>query len=185
MRIIGGIYKSRLVEMPRGVDIRPTQDRVREAIFNILAPTMAGSSVLDLYAGSGASGLEALSRGAKRAVFIDSNPRCVNTIRRNIENLGIKGKSARVIRGDSVKALKSLEETGEKFDIVFLDPPYYKDIAKNCLINISIYDILAPIHRIVVEHHKKDILKDISGILAIDERIYGDTVISIFKKKVQ
>ena len=183
MRIISGMYKSRLIGMPKGVDIRPTQDKVRQAVFNILAPIIKGTNVLDLYAGSGASGLEALSRGAKRVVFVDSNPKCVDTIKRNIEQLEVKNSMVRAVKSDAIKALKKLESEGEKFDIIFLDPPYYKDIAKNCLINIIRYDILASIHRIIAEHHKKDDLSNLDGILALDERISGDTIISIYEKK--
>jgi 16S rRNA (guanine(966)-N(2))-methyltransferase RsmD len=169
--------------MPKGVDIRPTQDKVRGAIFNILAARMAGASVLDLYAGSGAFGLEALSRDARRAVFVDNNPICINTIRFNLMGLGIELRRAEVIRSDAIKALKALDSSGERFDLVFMDPPYHKAIAKKCLLKINAYDILAPNNLIVVEHHKKDELVLASGLLSIDERRYGDIVVSFFKKE--
>jgi 16S rRNA (guanine(966)-N(2))-methyltransferase RsmD len=183
MRIIAGEYKSRLIDMPKGVEIRPTQDKVREAVFNILAGSIQGSNALDLYAGSGAFGLEALSRGARRAVFVDESPKCVNVIKKNVERLRISDERVVILRLDSIKALKTLEGAGEEFDLVFLDPPYHRDMAKKCLISITKYDILAPIHRIVVEHHKRDALGTIEDTRTVDERTYGDTRISIFEMR--
>ncbi len=182
MRIIGGVYRSRLIEMPRGVAIRPTQDKVREAVFNILANRIVGARVLDLYAGSGAFGLEALSRGAMKAVFVDSNPQCIRTIIRNAKNLDIEDAVV-VLRDDSVKALKILESSQDKFDLVFLDPPYGRGIARKCLISLIGYDIVAPIHSIIAEHHKKDALGDFEGLIRTDERLYGDTAVSMFESR--
>jgi 16S rRNA (guanine966-N2)-methyltransferase len=182
MRIIGGEFRSRLISMPKGVDIRPTQDKVRGAIFNILGD-ITGRRVLELFGGSGALGIEALSRGACHATFVDNNSRCVNTITANLKSLGIEGSRCRVIRADALKIFAALEASDEEFDIIFMDPPYYQDLAKKCLINADSYDILSPIGLVIVEHFKKDIIPADLKALAFDrDRRYGDTVITIFKR---
>jgi 16S rRNA (guanine966-N2)-methyltransferase len=142
MRIIGGQYRSRLIHMPKGVDIRPTQDKVREAVFNIIGD-FNGKKILELFAGSGAFGIEAISRGAGHATFVDNNPRCVETIRKNIESLGVPCSQYDIIRTNALNVLPMFERGRELFNIIFLDPPYYRGLAKKCLINIASYDILA------------------------------------------
>lgn len=182
MRIIGGEFKSRLISMPKGVDIRPTQDKVREAIFNILGD-MAGKRVLELFGGSGAFGIEAISRGARHVTFVDNNSRCIGAITANLESLEIDNSRCDVIRADALKVFPKLLRRDEKFDIIFMDPPYYRELAKKCLINADSYDILSPIGLIVVEHFKKDILPTgLKTLLFNQERRYGDTVMTIFKR---
>lgn len=182
MRIIGGEYRSRLISMPRGVEIRPTQDKVREAIFNLLGD-VSGKSALELFAGSGAFGIEAISRGARYAAFVDNNFRCAETIRANLESLGVAESRYEIIRANALSLLPRLEKEAEKFDIIFLDPPYYKGIARKCLINIDSYDILSPIGLVIVEHFKKDNLTlDLKSLALEKKRQYGDTLVSIFRK---
>lgn len=181
MRVIGGIYRSRLINMPKGIDIRPTQDKVRGAVFNMLGD-INGANVLDLFAGSGAFGIEALSRGASGAVFVDDDARCVKTIEANLRSLEIDPARYNIIKCNGIKAPERLQRAGERFDLIFLDPPYYKDIARNCLINIDACDILTKTCRVVVEHFKKDALDFEAGRLVIEkERLYGDTAITIFR----
>ncbi|MBI5123974.1 MAG: 16S rRNA (guanine(966)-N(2))-methyltransferase RsmD [Candidatus Omnitrophica bacterium] len=182
MRIIGGEYKSRQIAMPKGVEIRPTQDKVREAIFNILGD-INGKNALELFAGSGAFGIEALSRGAKNVTFVDNNFRCAQAIRSNLESLGVGDSKYDIIRSNGLSVLPRLAKQEEKFDIVFMDPPYYKDIAKKCLINIDSYDIVSPVGLVLVEHFKKDTLDlDLKTLVLQDERRYGDTVVTILRK---
>ncbi len=182
MRIIGGEYRSRLISMPKGAEIRPTQDRVREAIFNILGDVNE-KNCLDLFAGSGASGIEAISRGAMHATFVDNNSRCTDVIRSNLESLNIGDYQYDIIRGNVFTALPRLEKEGERFDIVFLDPPYYKELAKKCLICLDYYDILSPNAMVVTEHFKRDSLDaELEALELEKEKIYGDTVITIFRK---
>lgn len=182
MRIIGGEYRSRIIEMPKGVEIRPTQDRVREAIFNVLAD-VNGKRVLDLFAGSGAYGLEAISRGAEHATFVENNSRCLATIQSNIDSLKIPETKYTVLRSSVLTSMPRLEKDGERFDLVFVDPPYHKDMARKCLIHLDYYDILSKINLIVVEHFKSDSLEaDLDSVRIEKEREYGDTVISIFRK---
>lgn len=182
MRIIGGEFKSRLIMMPKGVEIRPTQDKVRQAIFNLLAD-VNGKRVLELFAGSGAFGIEAISRGASYTAFVDNNFRCTETIRTNLESLHIDMGYYGIIRANALSVLPRLAKDKEKFDLVFIDPPYHLGMAKKCLINVDSYDILSPNSRVVVEHFKKDVLEtDLKSIIPEKERKYGDTVITIFRK---
>ncbi len=182
MRIIGGEYRSRIIEMPKGAEIRPTQDRVREAVFNVLAD-VKDRRVLDLFAGSGAYGIEALSRGAAHATFVENNSRCLATIQSNIDSLKIPEAGYTILRSSVLTSLPRFEKNGEKFDLVFIDPPYHKDMARKCLIHLDDYDILSALSLIVVEHFKNDSLEaDLGSLQPEKERRYGDTVISVFKK---
>jgi len=126
MRIISGTHRGHTIYAPKGHDTRPTSDRVRENVFNILGP-VDGAVVLDLYAGSGAMGLEALSRGAARAVFVERDRDAIRAIERNLDKLRL---SATVLRQDAVTALAAEAGSGRKYDLVLVDPPYemYSDI---------------------------------------------------------
>ena len=183
MRIIGGEYRSRLIEMPKGAEIRPTQDRVREAVFNLITPRMNGATVLDLFAGSGAFGIESISRGAVRAIFVENNSKCLETIQANLDSLDIPEACYEVVRANALSVFGRLAQAGERFDIIFLDPPYYRDMARKCLISIDSYDILTPNSLVVIEHFKKDLLTfDLKQLVFEKERRYGDTIISIYRK---
>ena len=183
MRIIGGEYKSRSIAMPRGVEMRPTQDKVREALFNILGD-ISGKKVLELFAGSGAFGIEAISRGAGSVTFVDNNFRCIQTIKSNLASLGVPASMYSVIRADALKFPAKVAQGSEKYDIIFLDPPYYRDMAKKCLISIDSCDIVTPTGMIIVEHFKKDALEvaEFERLVFVDERRYGDTVITILRR---
>ena len=169
--------------MPRGVDIRPTQDKVREAVFSILA-NIEGAKVLDLFSGSGASGIEAISRGSRHVTFVDNNQKCVDAIRSNLESLKIDESIYIIIKANGLSIFPRLEKAGERFDLIFLDPPYYRDMAKKCLINLDSCDILTQAGFVVAEHFRKDnLIFDMKMLVLEKERRYGDTVISIFRKR--
>ncbi|HID93665.1 MAG TPA: 16S rRNA (guanine(966)-N(2))-methyltransferase RsmD, partial [bacterium (Candidatus Stahlbacteria)] len=123
MRIIAGESKGRKIKVPKG--IRPTQDKVRESIFNILGDRVVDTTVLDLFAGSGSFGLEAISRGAREAIFVEINPKVIKILRENIDTLGYKAKT-RVIQADALKIIQDLVANIPYPDIVFADPPYNK-----------------------------------------------------------
>lgn len=181
MRIIGGEFKGRVIDMPR--QIRPTSDKAREALFEILKPRIEGASFLDIYCGSGAIGIEAFSRGAKGIDFIDNNPICINKLKKNLAGLGIMDTSSiNIYNMDALLALRHLEENSRLYDIIFMDPPYYRDIARNALIALSNYAILTPNVVIVAETHKKDVLPEEIGMLA-KARVsrYGDTKLEFFE----
>ncbi|MFH1691493.1 MAG: 16S rRNA (guanine(966)-N(2))-methyltransferase RsmD [Candidatus Omnitrophota bacterium] len=179
MRIIAGKYKGRKIDFPR--QIRPTQDKVRGAIFNYLSGVVEGACVLDLFAGCGAFGIEALSRGAERACFIDIDKKCSYLIHRNLEGLGIRGINVEVFTQDTDKALKILGRRGKLFDLVFLDPPYYKGLAKKALKSLVHSGILHPRSFVIVECSKKDELDiPIEGLTLLKELVYGSIKISVF-----
>lgn len=176
MKIITGKFKGRSIEMPKG--IRPTSDKVREALFEILKDKIGGSSFLDLYCGSGAIGIEALSRGAKSVTFIDNDFKCIKSLKKNLTALNIS-----LVNIYSKDAIQSLKSIARDFDIIFLDPPYYKDIAKKTLIALSDCDILARNALVIIEAHKKDILPEEAGTLKkIRTCKYGDTKLEFYKK---
>ena len=173
MRIVAGRYKGRRLHAPAGRDTRPTADRVREALFQRLG-SLDGLRVLDLFAGSGALAIEALSRGARSAVLVDSDPRAVAAIRRNLEPLGA---DAEVQRRDALAFLRSYE--GPPFDLVLLDPPY----SSGARLAGGLADLLPPVlsdeARIVTESDKRAPLP--LELPLVDERTYGQTRVAIHR----
>ncbi len=184
MRIIGGEYRGRILKMPKGVKIRPTQDRVREAMFNIIRAGVPEAKVLDLYAGSGAFGIEALSRGAYSAIFVDNNINCIRVIKSNLLVLGGSAGLSQVIKLDALTSISRFKKENKKFDIIFLDPPYHRDLARNCLIKIDACDILSQHGFTLCEHFKKDVMPErIGGLFSFKERKYGDTMLSFYRRQ--
>lgn len=178
MRILTGIYKGKQISMPAG--IRPTQNRVRKAIFDVLGDVQ-DLNFLELFAGSGAVGFEAVSRGAKRLVLVEAQRICVTVIEKNILALGVK--NCQVMPLDAEAAVKILHKNHQSFEIIFLDPPYYKDLAKNILQTLGDYDILARNGFLIVQHFKKDnILTEYPAFSLIKESKYGDTILSWYRK---
>jgi len=142
-----------------------------------------GSHVLDLFAGSGAFGIEALSRGSASAVFVDNNLQSIRAIKLNLASLEELKDVTQVLKLDALKAISGFSSKNKRFDIIFLDPPYHKDLAKNTLIKIKAYDILSERGFVVAEHSIKDVMPEITGGLTrVKQRKYGDTVISFYKK---
>lgn len=177
MRLTGGLDRGRRLFVPRGSRTRPTASKVREAIFNILGPPPG--SVLDLYAGSGALGLESLSRGAASAVFVERDGNALSALRRNLREAGVEGRS-RVLAADVRSALRKLAGGDERFSWVFLDPPYVKDIA-SVLAELS-GALLTPCAVVIVEHDRRHPPPDSVGCLFLtDRREYGDTELSFYR----
>src|SRR3954462_7081455 len=167
MRIVAGQWRGRRLAAPAGRTTRPTSDRVREALFSILGP-LDGERVLDLFAGSGALGLEALSRGAGEATLVERDRAALEALRANVEALGA---DARVIAGDVAAFLDSAAAAGGHYDLVFLDPPYGAGLGRE----LSLEPVLAPGARVIVESARRSPL-DLPMPLT-DERRYGDTLI--------
>jgi 16S rRNA (guanine966-N2)-methyltransferase len=164
MRIIAGAYRGRKLLTTAGLDTRPTSDRLRETLFDILAPRIQESVFLDVCAGSGAVGIEALSRGAARASFIElSRPAC-SAIGENLTRLGIKHGVA-LINRDAAQALKSLADHGDKFDIVFFDPPYSSDLYPSVMRVICEGSLLGEDAVVIVEHRAKSPMEEQYGAL--------------------
>jgi len=181
MRITTGKYRNHKIYMPRG--IRPTQDKVRKAIFDILGD-ISGLKFLELYAGSGAVGLEALSRGVTELTMVESNRDSIAAIKRNISLLKIP--DCNLYHLEAEKGVKLLALDKKSFDLIFIDPPYHKDMAKKILQTLEAYDILSPHGLIVIQHFKSELLpKDSLNFELIKEAKYGDTWLSIFRKKEQ
>ena len=179
MRIIAGSAKGRPILAPKGDLTRPTLDRVKESLFNILQFSVAGARVLDLYAGSGNLGLEALSRGAAHAVFNDADRQCAQLIRQNIERLGFS-QSATVLQSDALQAISRLTGT-LPFDIVFLDPPYLAG-AQAALTALFTNGLISPNGIVTVEHDWNNPPTETAGLFRqIDRRKYGSTGISFFQ----
>ena len=132
MRVIAGSARRLLLKTVEGMDTRPTQDRIKETLFNMIQNDLYGTNFLDLFAGSGGIGIEALSRGAKSAVFIDNGSRQISCIKDNLKTTKF-GEKAQVICGDVVSSLKMLENAGKKFDFVFMDPPYNMELEKRVM----------------------------------------------------
>ena len=180
MRIVAGEFRGRKLHTPKGAQIRPTTDRVREAIFSIIASHLPDATVLDLFAGTGALGLEALSRGADRAVFVDRSPDAVRLIRANVE-LCRATQRAEIVQGPVAQVVQRLAHQGETFHLIFMDPPYGKGYIEETLLQL---DKIAYAQGLVVaEHHVKDLLPQRLGTwIRTRERRYGDSAISFFVK---
>jgi 16S rRNA (guanine966-N2)-methyltransferase len=150
LRIIGGRWRSRRLELPQG-EVRPSPDRVRETLFNWLQPVIAGARCLDLFAGSGVLGLEALSRGAAEALFVDTDPRVVARLREHIALLGAEGASA--VQADVPAFLENVPD--HPFDVVFLDPPYRQGLVGPCCERLHAGSWLAPGARVYIEMERE------------------------------
>ena len=181
MRLTGGLNGGRRLIAPRGRQTRPTAAKVREAIFNILGPPPEGN-VLDLYAGTGALGLEALSRGATSAVFVEREHAPLTALRRNIKELGFEDRAS-VVAADVRSGLRRLAASGapERFSWVFLDPPYVKE-TEGVLAELSGSDLLTSCAVVVLEHDRRNRPPESVGNLFLTERRqYGDTELSFFR----
>lgn len=176
MRIIAGIARGRTLIAPKGQDTRPTLDRVRESLFNILRPRLEGAVVLDLFAGSGALGLEAISRGAQAAVFVDHARAAQAAVTQNIAALGVQAQ-ATLLPCDWRTALRRLSALDERFTLVFLDPPYQMAQAGDMLSMLRDSGILA-VDALVVYEHAQAMPPDDTGWQVADMRRYGDTAIT-------
>lgn len=178
MRVITGTARGRRLETLEGNDVRPTTDKTKEGLFSSIQFDIEGRRVLDLFAGSGQLGIEALSRGALSAVFIDSNPVAVSVISRNLASTGLE-QNAKVLRSDYFSFLASTDKT---FDIAFLDPPYREDILEKALKTVA--KVMSDYGIIVCEHPIEISLPQSIGGFTLSKKMkYGKTSISIYRKE--
>lgn len=182
MKIIAGEAKGRKIKSRKGMDTRPTLANVKESLFSIIQNYVEGSRFLDLFSGTGNIALEALSRGAEKAVMIEKDPEALKVIIENINDLGFENR-CRAYKNDVVRAVEILGKKKEKFDIIFMDPPYKENHTEKTLLELSKFDILDDNGIIICEHANYEKLDNVIGIFTkFDEREYKKKVISFFKK---
>ncbi len=184
MRIIAGQFRGRRLQAPRGRNIRPTSDRLRETIFNMIGCDIAGHNVIDLFAGTGAMGIEALSRGAEHVVFIDKHPRALECVRRNMEPLEVRHRW-QSIRWDVGQDLRCLRALKVRFGYAFIDPPYNRGLVDRALRNLMEADAMHTRSLIVVEHDHLEGIAPPKGILSLqDQRRFGKTLVTFLRPMV-
>jgi len=180
MRIISGLFKGRRLTAPNGLTIRPTPDKVKGAIFNIIGERIIESSFLDLFAGTGAIGIEALSRGAREVIFVDNSIKAINTIKKNLSIFNIQYSTFNIVKADAVEFIK---KTGQQFDFIFLDPPYKSDLGEGALIEISRRNILKENGEAIWEHYYKTEYRrqNTEDRIKLKRTVrYGDTSLSFY-----
>lgn len=181
MRIIAGTARGRNFDAPEGRDVRPTLDRVREAVFGMIQFDIEGGKVLDLFAGSGGFGLEALSRGAESAVFCDKSKTNTEIIFKNLKALNFEGK-AEIFCCDALSVPERFSLEHRRFSLVFLDPPYASDLTERSLRLLTEYGLLCDGGIIIAEHSKKKPIDiEIPGIKKMRRRFYGETAVTLMR----
>jgi 16S rRNA (guanine966-N2)-methyltransferase len=174
LRVSGGEAKGRRLKAPK--NIRPTQGMVKQAIFNMVGPRIEGANVLDLFAGSGAIGIEALSRGAESVTFVDQQPRGLAILRQNLDALGFKER-ARLVRSDVVRWLEASPDAVSGADFIFLDPPYDDAVLDRAL---KALDTTVAEATVLAEHSRRRPLPELSRLRVDRQRRYGDTLVTVF-----
>jgi 16S rRNA (guanine(966)-N(2))-methyltransferase RsmD len=183
MRITGGALRGRQLHAPKTDAIRPMRDQVRAAVFNILEEVIEGSRFLDLFAGTGSVGIEALSRGAAEAVFVDQSPEALGIIRSNLKELDLTSQ-ATLIPDDVFRALDSLSRQKETFDLIFVGPPYGKGLADRTMQELTDSTLVHPQTIVFVEVFKKEVVqREYKLLKSFDERLYGDNLVLFFQQK--
>ena len=181
MRIIAGRFKGRRLVTPKGDVTRPTADQVRLALMDTLMPWLPDARFLDLFAGAGGVGLEALSRGASYATFVERDPRAVAALRANVAALGVEDRT-RVVRGDAVGELDRLARAGQRFGVIFLDPPYEASAVDGALARLGAADVTTPGALVIAQHFTKRAPADAVGALrAFRTRRFGETTLTFFR----
>lgn len=179
MRVVGGISKGRRLKALKGLNIRPTCDKVKESIFNILGDKIVDAVFLDLCAGTGGIGIEALSRGAKETVFVENNQKAVKLIKENLLLCNLENDS-NVICSDAVEFL---DDSDKRFDIIFFDPPYKSDLFEKVMAVFNMKELLNNNGILIIEHNSKTVLpEDIKSLILLKKYKYGDTTLSLYKK---
>ncbi len=181
MRVIAGLCKGRKLHPPKGFPIRPTADHLRESLFNILVGQIEGARILDLFAGTGSLGIEALSRGAGSCLFIDKSRQAVDLIRRNLATCRLADR-ATVLQKDILRGLAFLTPRGSEFDLVFADPPYERGYVRPVLESLNACDAIIKDGTIVVEHSRSEVVpEEMSHLWRSSHRRYGKTLVSFYE----
>jgi 16S rRNA (guanine966-N2)-methyltransferase len=181
VRVISGSAKGRPLKSVPGNGTRPTTDKVKEALFSMIGPYFEGGTALDLYAGTGGLGIEALSRGIDAAVFVDMEQKAIDTVRANLRAAKVEVQ-AEVYRNDAGRALAALEKRGRAFDLVFLDPPYRLKHGDQLMVTMAAKNLLKPDAVIVLEHESDyEYPENVPGFRRTRQSVYGETAISIYQ----
>lgn len=180
MRVISGQFRGRKLEKLEGMDIRPTSDRVKESLFNMLGARLFDCAFLDLFAGTGGIGIEAYSRGATQVVFIDESAKSIKVLKTNLEKLQIQ-EQVEVYNTDYINAINKLASDNRKFDIIFIDPPYLKGYAQNALVQLADNKVLKEDAIVIIEHDIQDKMPESAGNLNMQrQKKYGNTMLSLY-----
>lgn len=179
VRVISGSARGLKLNTPGDDRVRPTTDRVKESMFNIIQDWVYDSQVLDLFAGSGALGIEALSRGASQAVFCDNSLDSIKIIKSNIEKARVADRS-QIVSGDFKRCLRDMEAKNQSFDMIFVDPPYYEGLFEEVLDTISSCKILKKDGMVIVEHDAKKPIGQVEGLEVYKEKKYGITMLTFY-----
>ncbi len=179
VRVISGSARGLKLNTPEDDRVRPTTDRVKESMFNIVQDWVYDSQVLDLFAGSGALGIEALSRGASQAVFCDNSLDSIKIIKSNIEKARVADRS-QIVSGDFKRCLRDMGAKNQSFDMIFVDPPYYKGLFEEVLDTIRACKILKKDGIVIVEHDAKRPIGQVEGLEVYKEKKYGITMLTFY-----
>ncbi len=179
MRIIAGRAKGLKLAAPAGLEVRPTADRVKESVFNILSTRLMEARVLDLFSGSGNLGLEAWSRGAAEVICVDNDAASLNFIRKNLDKAKA-GSQIKIYRSEAAKSIASLYAKKKEFDIIFCDPPYNRGWCDIILKQLKKYNILQKDGILVLEHSKQEEISLPEGMSLLREEKYGETLVAFF-----
>lgn len=184
MRIIAGRARGTRLRMVPGNHVRPTADRIKESLFSVIGPFFDGGTVLDLFAGTGALGLEALSRGADQAIFVDLSKASCDTIRANVDATKMKDQ-VRIMRRDARSALKTFAKQKFQFNLIFLDPPYFEKLLEPVMKWIADFQLLSEEGILIAEHTRKEFLPEsVGSLVRIRELDYGETKITLYKRNL-
>ncbi|MCK4390166.1 MAG: 16S rRNA (guanine(966)-N(2))-methyltransferase RsmD [Desulfobacterales bacterium] len=181
MRVIGGALRGKRLHPLRGLTIRPTSDYLRESIFNILGSRVEDAVVLDLFAGTGSLGIEALSRGAATAVFVDKDSRSIKLLTQNISACCLEARST-ILKRDIMRGLRFLKSTERAFDLVFIDPPYDKGFVGRTMQLLDRAEVTSDGVSIVVEHSRRETLpEEVARFILSDQRHHGKILVSFYR----
>jgi len=180
MRIVAGKNKGNILKSPKDLPVRPTSEKVREALFDILGTSVEETCFLDLFAGTGAVGIEALSRGAKKAIFIEKEQKCIKIIKDNLKKTE-NSQNALVYKIDFLSGLKLLARKKFLLDYIFLDPPYNRGLVNISLLEISKLPILRHNGLVIAQHYKKEkVMENLNNLSLYDQRRYGECYLSFY-----
>ncbi len=181
MRIVAGKNKGNILKSPKDLSVRPTSEKVREALFDILGTSIEEICFLDLFAGTGAVGIEALSRGAKKVIFIEKELKCIKIIRENLEKTE-NSQNAVVFKIDFLPGLKLLAKKKYLLDYIFLDPPYNRGLINISLLEISKLPILRKNGLVIAQHYKKEkVMENLNNLKLFNQRRYGECYLSFYE----